>query len=103
MKGLGNIMKQAQQMQEKMVKIQEEMADKTVEASSGGGMVTVVANGKQEILSVKIESEVVNSDEIDMLEDLVTAGVNEALRKSRDMAAEEMKKLTGGMNIPGLM
>ncbi len=103
MKGLGNIMKQAQKMQEKMVKIQEEMADKTIEASSGGGMVTVVANGRQEILSVKIEPEVVNPDEVDMLEDLVTAAVNEALRKSRDMAAEEMNKLTGGMKIPGLM
>ncbi|MBI5183519.1 MAG: YbaB/EbfC family nucleoid-associated protein [Nitrospinae bacterium] len=102
MKGMGNIMKQAQKMQEKMLKIQEEMANRTVEASSGGGMIIVVANGRQEILSVKIEPEVVNSNEVDMLEDLVTAAVNEALRKSREMVAEEMTKLTGGIDIPGL-
>jgi DNA-binding YbaB/EbfC family protein len=102
MKGMGNIMKQAHKMQEKMLKIQEEMANRTVEASSGGGMIIVVANGRQEILSVKIEPEVVNSNEVDMLEDLVTAAVNEALRKSREMVAEEMTKLTGGIDIPGL-
>jgi DNA-binding YbaB/EbfC family protein len=99
---MGNIMKQAQQMQQKMLKMQEEMAERTVEASVGGGMVTVVANGRSEIISVKIEPQAVNPDDIEMLEDLVLAGVNEALRKAQEMMANEMTKLTGGMKIPGL-
>jgi DNA-binding YbaB/EbfC family protein len=98
----GDIMKQAQKMQEQMAKIQEEVAQKTVEATSGGGMVTVTANGKQEIVSIRIEREVINPEDADMLQDLVTAAVNEALKKSRDMMMEEMKGLTGGLNIPGL-
>jgi nucleoid-associated protein EbfC len=99
---MGNIMKQAQQMQQKMLKIQEEMAERTVEASVGGGMVTVVANGRSEVISVKIEPQAVDPDDIEMLEDLVLAGVNEALRKAQEMMANEMTKLTGGMKIPGL-
>ncbi|HEY7710833.1 MAG TPA: YbaB/EbfC family nucleoid-associated protein [Candidatus Entotheonella sp.] len=99
---MGNIMKQAQQMQQKMLKMQEEMAERTVEASVGGGMVTVVANGRSEIISVKIEPQAVDPDDIEMLEDLVLAGVNEALRKAQEMMANEMTKLTGGMKIPGL-
>jgi DNA-binding YbaB/EbfC family protein len=100
--GMGNIMKQAQQMQQKMLKMQEEMAERTVEASVGGGMVTVVANGRSEVISVKIEPQAVDPDDIEMLEDLVLAGVNEALRKAQEMMANEMTKLTGGMKIPGL-
>jgi len=93
---LGNLMKQAQMMQEKMQKVQEEAAAKTVEASAGGGMVTVTANGKMEILSIKIEKEAVDPNDVDMLQDLVAAAVNEALRKAQDMMNEEMGKVTGG-------
>ena len=98
----GDIMKQAQQMQEQLAKLQDEAGKKTVEASAGGGMVTVVANGKQEILSVKIDPEVFSGNDRAMLEDLLVAAVNEALRKARDLMAEEMKTLTGGLQIPGL-
>lgn len=103
-KMFGDIMKQAQKMQEQLARIQEETGNKIVEATSGGGMITITANGRQEILSIKIEKEVVNPDDVDMLQDLVVAAANEALRKARDMMAEEMKGLTGGMgmNIPGL-
>ena len=100
--GMGNIMKQAQQMQQKMLKMQEEMAERTVESSVGGGMVTVVANGRSEVISIKIEPQAVDPDDIEMLEDLVLAGVNEALRKAQEMMANEITKLTGGMKIPGL-
>jgi DNA-binding YbaB/EbfC family protein len=100
--GMGNLMKQAQQMQQKMLKMQEELAQKTLEASVGGGMVTVTVNGKNEVLRVKIEPQVVDPDDVEMLEDLIVAGVNEALRKAQEMIAEEMSKLTGGMKIPGL-
>jgi hypothetical protein len=89
-------------MQQKMLKMQEEMAQRTVEASVGGGMVTVVANGKAEVLRIKIEPQVVDPDDVEMLEDLILAGVNEALRKAQEMVADEMSKLTGGMKIPGL-
>jgi len=102
MKNLGSIMKQAQKIQAKIAKAQEELAQKTVEASAGGGMVTVVANGSQEIVSIKIEPEVVDSKDIEMLQDLVMAAVNEALRKSQEMVSEEMRKITGGLQIPGL-
>jgi len=97
---LSNIMKQAQQMQERVKKLQEEAAGKTVEASAGGGMVAVVANGRQEVLSIKIDPSVVDPKDIDMLQDLVTAAVNEALRKSQDLMKEEMGKLTAGMGLP---
>ena len=100
--GMGNLFKQAQQMQQKMAKMQEELAQRTVEASVGGGMVSVTVNGKNEVLRLKIEPQVVDPDDIEMLEDLVLAGVNEALRKSQEMISDEMSKLTGGMKIPGL-
>lgn len=101
-KMLGDIMKQAQALQERMAKLQEEAAKKTVEASSGGGMVTVTFNGKQELLSVKIDPEVIRSGDAEMLQDLMVAAVNEGLRKSQALMAEEMKGMTGGLNIPGL-
>ncbi len=101
-KGLGGMLKEAQRIQAQLAKIQEEMAQRTVEASSGGGMVGVVVNGKQEVLSIKIEREVVDPEDIDMLQDLVLAAVNEGIRKSQEMVGEEMRKLTGGLSIPGL-
>ena len=100
--GMGNLMKQAQQMQQKMMKLQEEIAQKTLDASVGGGMVTVTVNGKSEVLRIKIEPQVVDPNDVEMLEDLILAGVNEALRKAQEMMAEEMSKLTGGLKIPGL-
>lgn len=103
MKGLGKMMKQAQQLQSKMFKLQEELAEKTVETSSGGGMVKVVANGKQQLVSIQIEQEVVDPDDVEMLQDLILAAANDALTKAQDMVSGEMNKLTGGMNIPGLM
>ena len=102
MKGFGNIMKEAQKLQQQMEKIQAEAAQKKVEATAGGGMVTVEANGKQELVSIKIDPEVVSRDDVQMLEDLVLAAANEALRKSRDMMQQELGKLTGGLRIPGL-
>ena len=102
MKNLGNIMNQAKMIQNRIAQIQEEMGAKSVEASSGGGMVTVTANGKQEILSIKIEPEVVNPDDVEMLQDLILAAVNDALRKAQDMVSQEMAKVTGGLKIPGL-
>jgi len=102
MKGMGNMMKQAQKLQSQMMKLQEELADKTVESSSGGGMVTVVANGRQQIVSIQIENEVVDPDDVEMLQDLVLAAVNDALAKAQEMVSSEMGKLTGGLNIPGL-
>ncbi len=103
MKGMGNMMKQAQKLQAQMIKLQEELAEKTVETSSGGGMVKVVANGKQQIVSIEIEKEVVDPDDVDMLQDLILAAVNDALTKSQEMVSGEMGKLTGGMKIPGLI
>ena len=103
MKDMGNMMKQAQKLQSKMLKLQEEMAEKTVEASSGGGMVKVVANGRHQLLSIQIDKEVVDPEDLEMLQDLILAAVNDALLKSQEMVTGEMSKLTGGMNIPGLM
>ncbi len=100
---LDNIMKQAQKMQKQMVEIQEELANRTVEASVGGGVVTVVANGQQEIISVTIDPEVVDPDDVEMLQDLIIAAVNEAHRKAQELMNTEMGKLTGGLKIPGLM
>jgi hypothetical protein len=101
--GMGDIMKQAQKMQEKMQKIQDQLADLQVEASSGGGMVTVVANGKQEILEVRIDKQVVDPEDVEMLEDLVVAAVNQAMEKAQELANDEMGKAAGGMlgNLPG--
>ena len=103
MPNMGNLLKKAQQLQEKMAKLQEELSEKTVETSAGGGMVTVIATGKQDIASIKIDPEVVNQEDIEMLEDLVLAAVNDALFQAKQMVSEEMTKLTGGVNIPGLM
>jgi len=103
MKGMANMMKQAQKLQAKMMQLQEEMAEKTVESTSGGGMVKVVANGRQQIVSIQIEKEVVDPDDVEMLQDLILAAVNDALKNSQEMITAEMSKLTGGMNIPGLM
>lgn len=103
MKNMGKMMKQAQKLQSQMMKMQEEMAGKTIEASAGGGMVKVVADGKQQIVSIQIEKEVVDPDDVEMLQDLVLAAVNDALAKSQEMVSSAMSKLTGGMNIPGMM
>ena len=103
---MGNILKQAQQFQSKMAKLQEELGDKTVEASSGGGMVTVIVNGRQEVLSIQIEPEVIDPDDSEMLQDLILAAVNDGLNRAKNMVNEEMGKLTKGLNlpnIPGLM
>jgi len=101
-KGFGNIMKEAQKLQAQMEQLQAEAAKKTAEATAGGGMVTVVANGKQEVVSIKIDREVINPEDSQMLEDLVLAACNEALRKSREMVQAEMSKLTSGLKLPGL-
>jgi DNA-binding YbaB/EbfC family protein len=100
--GIGNIMKQAQQMQRRMAELQEELGKKQIEASAGGGMVTAVVSGKQQLLSLKIDPAAVDPEDVEMLQDLVTAAVNEAIKQSQQMASEEMSKITGGMNIPGL-
>ena len=100
---MSNLMKQAQKMQKQMMEIQEELADRTVEATVGGGMVTVVANGQQDIISIKIDPEVVDPNDVEMLQDLILAAVNEAHRKAQEMMTQEMGKLTGGLKIPGLM
>lgn len=97
-----NPMQQVKALQEKMAKIQEQLVVMTVEATAGGGMVTVVMNGRQELVSLKLEPQVVDPEDIDMLQDLIVAAVNDALRKSQEMAAGEMGKLAGGLNIPGL-
>jgi len=102
MGNMGKMMKQVQKMQADMAKLQEELVNQTVEATSGGGMVKVVASGKQEIMSIKINPEAVDPEDVEMLQDMVMAAVNEALRQSQDMVAKEMSKITGGMNIPGL-
>ncbi len=100
--GLGDIMKQAQKMQQELLRIQEELATKTVEASSGGGMVTVVVSGRLELMSIKIEKDVVDPTDIEMLQDLVLAAVNEGIAKAQEMTKDEMSKVTGGLPIPGL-
>ena len=102
--GLGNIMKQAQAMQQKMARMQEELEGRQVEASAGGGMVTVVCNGQGEVVAVKIDPEVAGPDELEMLQDLVMAAANEALRRSRELMSQEMGRVTGGLGLPpGLM
>jgi DNA-binding YbaB/EbfC family protein len=97
---MNNLMKQAQKMQEKMARLQEELAERTIEATAGGGAVHVTANGRQEILAIKIDPEVVKADEVELLEDLILAAVNEARKKSEELAQAEMKKITGGMGLP---
>ncbi|UQZ91176.1 YbaB/EbfC family nucleoid-associated protein [Deltaproteobacteria bacterium Smac51] len=99
---MGDLVKQAQEMQKRVGEMQAELASRTVTATSGGGMVTVVANGSQEIISIKMEKQIINPDDPEMLSDLVLAAVNEALKKSQEMVAAEMSKLTGGLKLPGL-
>ena len=99
---MNQIMKQAQQFQERLGKVQEELAQKEVTSSVGGGMVSATVNGKHELLSITIEPEVIDPNDPGMLQDLIKAAVNDAMRKAQEMAQSEMSKLTGGMNIPGL-
>ena len=101
---MGKMMKQARKLQEKMGKLQDELADKTVEASTGGGMVKVVATGKRELQSIEISPDVIDPEDVEMLQDLTLAAVNEALRKAEELATVEMSKIAGGLNlkIPGL-
>jgi nucleoid-associated protein EbfC len=103
MKGMGNMMKEAQKLQARMLKMQEELAEKTVESAVGGGMIKVVANGRNQVVAIRIEKEVVNPEDVEMLQDLILAAVNDALTKSQEMVAAQMSQLTGGLNIPGLI
>lgn len=100
MKGFGNLMKKVQQMQADLARLKEGLAARTVEATAGGGMVTVVASGQREVLSVTIDPQMVDPTDVEMLQDLICAGVNEALRKVQALEAEEMQKLTGGLGLP---
>jgi DNA-binding YbaB/EbfC family protein len=100
--GMGNLMKQAQEMQARLTKVQEELANKTVEGSAGGGMVQVTVTGQLALAAVKIDPNVINTEEKEMLEDLILAAVNDGMRKARDMVSTEMSKITGGFKIPGL-
>jgi hypothetical protein len=99
---MNDLIRQAQMMQKKMAKMQEELNQKEVEATSGGGMVRVKVNGAKEVLEIGIDPSVVDSEEVDMLQDLILAATNEALKKAGDMVQSEMSELTGGMNIPGM-
>ncbi|HJT22899.1 MAG TPA: YbaB/EbfC family nucleoid-associated protein [Nitrospira sp.] len=99
---MANIMKQAQAMQQQMAKLQEEAATKTVTGSAGGGMVTVTVNGAMELVGIAIDPEAVKAGDVEMLQDAVMAASNDALRKAREMMAEQMKSVTGGLNVPGL-
>lgn len=101
MGNMNNMMKQAQKMQKEMMRIQEEIEQRTVEASAGGGAITVVVSGKKDIKSIVIKPEVVDPDDVEMLQDLIMAAVNEAIRQADEMVAKEMSKLTGGLNLPG--
>lgn len=101
-KMIGDMMRQAQKLQAEMQRVQEEAKKKTVEATAGGGMVTVTASGAGELVSIKIEKDVVNPEDVDMLQDLVLAACNEALRRAQQAVNDDMSKLTMGMNIPGM-
>lgn len=101
-KGLAGIMKQAQMMQQKMAKLQEEAAQQTAEATAGGGAVTAVVTGKNQLVSLTVKPEAVDPNDVEMLQDLIVAAVNEALKKVQSKFSEEMGKITGGLNIPGL-
>ena len=101
--GLKDLIENAQNLQAKVASLQEELADRIVVGTSGGGMVTVEANGAQEIVSIRIEDQLVSAEDKEMLEDLVIAAVNDALAKSRDMVAQEVTKLTGGIKLPGIL
>lgn len=101
-KMLGDLMRQAQKLQEEMQKTQEEARKKTAEATAGGGMITVVASGAGELVSIRIEKDVVNPDDVEMLQDLILAAANEAIRRAQEMVNEDMSKLTGGLQLPGM-
>jgi hypothetical protein len=102
MNNMNQMMKQVKKMQEQMMKTQEELANKTVEGTAGGGVVTVTANGQKKVLSVAIKPEAVDPEDVEMLQDLVLAAINDAMAKAEEMAAKDMSKFTGGLNIPGL-
>ncbi len=102
MKQLNKLMKQARDMQEKLASVQEELAEREVSASAGGGMVEVVVNGKHQLKSIKLKPEVVQSDDVEMLEDLIVAAMHEAHRRTEEMSQAEMEKATGGMGMPGM-
>lgn len=99
---VNKMMKQVQKMQQDMMKLQEELGNRVVESTAGGGVVKVIVNGKNEVVSVEIKPEAVDPDDVEMLQDLITAAVNDALKKAQEMVSEEMGKLTGGLKIPGL-
>ncbi|MGM0559175.1 MAG: YbaB/EbfC family nucleoid-associated protein [Myxococcota bacterium] len=100
--GMNNIVRQAQQMQKKISKIQEEIGEKKIEASTGGGVVTAVVTGNQELVEIKIDPEVVDPDDVEMLQEMIIGAVNQAMKLADEMMNEEIEKVTGGMNIPGL-
>jgi DNA-binding YbaB/EbfC family protein len=100
---MGNLLKQAQEMQARMAKVQDELAHKTVQGSAGGGMVEATVNGQFNVTAIKIEPSVINPDEKEMLEDLILAAINDGVRKARELVSSEMSKLTGGLKIPGMM
>jgi nucleoid-associated protein EbfC len=99
---MNKMMKQVQKMQQDMMKLQEELGERRVESTAGGGAVKIIANGKNEIVSIEIKPEAVDPEDVEMLQDLITAAVNEALRKAQEMVSQEMGKLTGGLKIPGM-
>lgn len=101
-KGMGNIMKQVQKMQAKMLQVQEELAEERVEATSGGGMVKAVCNGRQELVEIVIDKEVVDPEDVEMLQDLIVAAVNQASKAASELSSEKMAEITGGLNIPGM-
>ena len=100
--GFGNIVKQAQELQERLTKIQTEAGDKTVEGSAGGGMVTAMVNGRLEVVALRIEKQAVEGGDLEMLQDLIIAAVNQGIRSAQKLMADEMSKVTGGLKIPGL-
>ncbi|MFC1806678.1 YbaB/EbfC family nucleoid-associated protein [Planctomycetota bacterium] len=100
--GMGDLVRQAQKMQHKMAEVQASLKERVVEGTAGGGMVTVLVNGQQEVMAVKIDPEVIDPDDPSMLEDLILAATRQAMKKSKDMAQEHMSKVTGGMNLPGM-
>lgn len=103
MMNLGNLLKQAQKIQSQVSRIQAELGERRIEVSAGGGMVTAVVNGRQELIALRIDPQVVDPNDVEMLEDLIVAAVSEAMARASELAAEEMKKLTGGLPLPGLL
>lgn len=102
MKNMGNMMKQMQKMQKQMQKAQEELKDKTVQGTAGGGMVTITLNGQKELIDVQIQPDAVDPDDVEMLQDLIVAAMNEAMKQADELIQQDMGKFTGGMNVPGL-